>query len=236
MTKPANSPPGPGKGKGPRKPWHEAEIIMLRQHYADTPTALLAQVFERPVQHLYAQAGRLGLLKSDSFLMTSASGRLGHFGGRGTGTRFQPGLVPWNKGKSHTAGGRSGETRFGPGNRPHTWVPVGSHRVTPDGYLERKIGDDPGPYTRRWLGVHRIVWAEAHGDVPAGHVVVFRPGRHSTDLALITLDALECITRRDLMKRNSVHTIYPPELARLAQLRGVLTRRINECLKEGTTP
>jgi hypothetical protein len=43
---------------------------------------------------------------------------------------------------------------------------------------------------------------------------------------------VECITRRQLMQRNSVHTVYPPEVQRVAQLRGVLTRKINQLAKQ----
>jgi hypothetical protein len=70
------------------------------------------------------------------------------------------------------------------------------------------------------------VWIEAHGPVPAGHAVCFKPGRRSTVLEEITLDALDLVHRRDLMQRNSVHRL-PKPLAQLVQLRGALNRKIN---------
>jgi hypothetical protein len=39
-----------------------------------------------------------------------------------------------------------------------------------------------GALYRNWVAVHRLVWEQAHGPVPPGHIVVFRPGRHTTDL------------------------------------------------------
>jgi hypothetical protein len=61
-------------------------------------------------------------------------------------------------------------------------------------------------------------------------VVVFRPGRATTDPALVTLDAVELITRREIMARNTMHRL-PEPLARTIQLRGVLTRAINQRTK-----
>lgn len=46
--------------------------------------------------------------------------------------------------------------------------PIGAERITPDGYLSRKINDDL-PLHRRWKSVHVINWEEMHGAVPKGH-------------------------------------------------------------------
>lgn len=75
---------------------------------------------------------------------------------------------------------------------------------------------------QRWKAVHRLLWVERHGPVPAGHVVVFRNG-DKTDLRL---ENLECVSRREQMARNTVHN-YPKEIAQLMQLRGALNRKIN---------
>ena len=106
-------------------------------------------------------------------------------------------------------------------------VPVGSYRVNADGYLDQKISDQPGPQNLRWKSVHRLVWERTHGPVPHGHAVCFKPGRRSTDAAEITVDALEPVTRRDLMLRNTYHR-YGKDVAKLVQLRGALTRQINK--------
>jgi hypothetical protein len=157
------------------------------------------------------------------------------------GTRIQPGATPWNKGRPGSTGTQPGcrATQFKKG-RPaqdaRNYVPIGSLRICADGYLERKLTDDPGVVpARRWVAVHRTVWEAAHGAIPAGHIVVFRLGRKTTDLDKITLDALELLTRAENMRRNSVHSKYPPEVARLVQLRGALTRQINRKAKEAET-
>lgn len=205
-------------------PWWQLE--MLRLHYASQPTTLLAQAIGRPAGQVYAQAGKLGLGKGPEFLATAASGRLLKGGRLGQAHQFGPGHTPWNKGVTGLdVGGR--ETRFKPGNRPKTWVPVGTLRITPDDTLERKVCDLPGPPNVRWKSVHSLVWQAANGPVPAGHIVVFKPGRRSTELARITVDALDCITRAQNMARNTIHARLPKELVHLVQLRGAIHRQIN---------
>ena len=214
----------------PRRPWTEVELEMLRRYYADSLTADLAQALDRPITQVYSRAVKLGLRKSEAFQASDKSGRLLKGGKLSVQTQFKPGITPWNKGSHYVAGGRSAETRFKPGVRPHTWKPVGSYRINADRYLEQKISDTGYP-PRDWRGVHRLVWEAANGPTPEGMVVVFKPGRYTTDPALVTLDAVECITRRELMARNTVHNL-PKPLAELVQLRGVINRQINKRAKE----
>lgn len=144
--------------------------------------------------------------------------------------------MPWNKGTHFIAGGRSADTRFGKGMKLHTWVPVGTYRIVPDGILEQKVNDKPGPNHVRWHPVHRIVWEATHGPVPAGHAVVFKAGRRTNVLEQITVDKLDCITRQQLMQRNSMHARLPPELANAVQLLGALKRKIRETAEKDAQP
>ncbi len=214
-----------------RRPWGALQDELLRELYADMPTRVLAVVTERSERAVYERARTLGLKKSPEYLAGSYAGRIGRGEGRGSSSRFKPGQTPWNKGaKGWTAGGRSGDTRFKkgrPAQEARNYRPIGDLRINADGYLERKITDDPAiAPARRWVGVHRLVWEAAHGPVPAGYVVTFKPGRRTTDEAAITLDAVELTSRVALMQRNTRHN-YPPELNRLIQLRGALNRKIN---------
>lgn len=209
-----------------RRSWTTADQAVVAERYADTPTADLARDLGRTDKAVYTLARALGLSKSTQY-MRERHGR--HAVEAGVATRFQAGTVPWNKGSNYVAGGRSAQTRFRAGHRPHTWVPVGTYRINGDGYLDRKVTDD-GRGPRDWVAVHRLVWIEAHGPVPHGHVVVFKPGRRTAVLDDITLDAVELITRQELMRRNTLHRM-PRELARLVQLRGALNRQINKRAK-----
>lgn len=213
-----------------RRPWTDADRDLVRRHYADMPTAELAARMGRSVKTVYSVAYKLGLRKSGTYFAAGLGGRTGD--GRGAATRFQPGHVTWNKGTRYIAGGRSAETRFRAGQIPHTWQPVGTYRVRKDrsgGYLEQKMTDTR--CTRRdWIAVHRMVWEATHGPIPPNHVVAFRPGRKSIVLEEITLDALELVTRQELMRRNSVHR-YPEDVKAAIRQLGVLHRRINERTK-----
>ena len=71
-----------------------------------------------------------------------------------------------------------------------------------------------------------LVWMAAHGPVPAGHLVVFRPGCRTTVLADITLDKVECISMAEHARRNHPRS-RSPELAKLVQLKGAITRQVN---------
>jgi hypothetical protein len=223
----------------PRQPWRAWEVEFLRLHYAENHTEALAAVLGRAVERVLAKANALGLHKSRACIAAVASERVRSPGHGGQAHQFKPGLVPWNKGSHFKAGGRSAETRFKPGSKPHTWQPVGSYRIVVNKnggpQLERKVNDLPGPTSVRWHPVHRLVWEAANGAVPPGHIVVFRPGRRSTELALITEDAVECISRQELMRRNTVHN-YGPQVAEIARLRGVLNRVINSKARKAQEP
>lgn len=211
-----------------RMRWNKQSDQSLRDLYPHYSAEACALALGCNVSSVYNRANALGLKKSNEFMRSELSGRLGR--GQGASTRFQKGHRTWNKGLRFEAGGRSPETRFKPGRKPHeahNYLPIGSFRVAPDGVLERKVTDDPSVVpSKRWVAVHRLVWIEANGPVPAGHAVAFKPGMRTADPDLITLDRVELITRAELMRRNSYHTNFPPEARKLIQLRGALSRKI----------
>lgn len=211
-----------------RNPWTPAEEAVVRKFYADAPTKVIAAALSRSATSVYQLAQRLGLKKSDTYLSSPEAGRFD--GTRGEACRFPKGHEPWNKGTSFQPGGRSVETRFKPGSRPHTWQPVGSYRLTKDGTLQQKISDAPGNNSKRWRGVHELVWIERNGPVPAGHIVVFKPGMRTANVEEITADRVECISFADNMRRNTLHR-YPKEIAHAIQMRGALNRKIRNVQK-----
>lgn len=214
----------------PRINWTPEQEQALCDRYPHERTEDIARDIGIPVAKIYAKASWMGLKKTEAFMASPASGRTN--GRQGIGTRFVKGQQSWNKGKSYQPGGRCKDTQFKKGcmqgAAQHNYVPIGSQRVTRDGYLERKITDDPAlAPARRWVAVHRLVWVEANGPVPDGLIVVFKPGMRTTSVEEITLDKIELISRADNMKRNTLHR-YPKEIAKLMQLRGALTRQINK--------
>ena len=203
-----------------RRPWTEAELTEFRRRYPDEKTQTIADDIGRPVTSCYGKAQALGLRKSESFFAGPDSGRTD--GSRGLSSRFPKGGTSWNKGKHFEAGGRSTETRFKPGQMPHNHVPIGSERITSDGIRQRKVSESGYP-PKDWQSCHSIMWVENNGPIPKNHVVVFK----DSDRTNIVPGNLECISRGELMKRNTVHNL-PKELANLVQLRGALTRQINK--------
>lgn len=214
--------------------WSEFELEVMRMHYPSTLTRDLAELFNRLEGHVYACAGRLGLNKAPEFQATATSGRILRGGRLSVETQFKPGMTPANKGKKMPPGWAPGDmarTQFKPGSKPVTWRPVGTCVINTDGYLDMKIADGTGPRHYFWKPVHRLVWMRANGDIPPGHVVVFKVGQFTNVLEEITLDRVECITRRELMQRNTRHNL-PPALNEIVSLRAAITRQINQKLEE----
>jgi hypothetical protein len=200
-----------------------AELEFVKTHFPNTQTQILADTLGVTYGQVARLANSLGVKKSDDFLRGGNAGRLD--GSQGSANRFTKGHKTWNLGKK--CPGLGGATVFKKGQRPFNEMPIGSHRINPDGYVEFKYSDEQGPYTKRWIPVHRKVWIEAHGAIPKGHVVCFRPGQKTDDPDQITIDKLECITLAENMRRNTFHR-YGPEVAKLVQLRGAITRQINK--------
>lgn len=204
-----------------RHHWTPAEEALLARSYPDTLAEDLARQIGVTVEAVWRKAHEMGIKKSHDFkvrqgvLMASVSGHKAN--------RFQPGSIPWNKGQRGLKLGNP-ETWFKPGQRRGAaldrYCEIGTEKIR-DGYLVRKINNGESLHGR-WRAVHLLIWEAANGPLPDGHLVVFRDGNRDN----IALENLECITRAENMRRNHLHH-YGPEIARLAQLRGAITRQIN---------
>lgn len=198
--------------------WEPEDDALVAERYPHEPTATLARSLRRSVTATYARAMKLGLAKSAAYLASPAACRLRRGDNLGKAFRFPKGHVPANKGlrRQGWAPGRMRETQFRKGERhgraAQVYQPIGSERISKDCYLQRKVNDDL-PRQARWRSVHVLVWEAAHGPLPAGHAVSFRNG----DRRDVRLENLELISRRELMRRNTVHNL-PAPLAQTVQL------------------
>lgn len=90
----------------------------------------------------------------------------------GRSGRFEKGRTPANKGRTMPFNANSARTQFKTGHRggraEALYKPVGSERLSRDGYLERKIHDGL-PLQSRWRAVHLIRWEEVNGPIPESH-------------------------------------------------------------------
>lgn len=213
-----------------RRTWTPEEDAYMRAAYPETPMAQMCDELRRSDRSIYDRARTLGLHRAPHFIAALHSAQIANFTKGGIATRFRPGMTPWNAGTSYQAGGRSAETQFQPGGRYgqalHNYKPIGSERISKDGYIQRKVNDDM-PLQRRWRAVHILIWEAANGPLPAGHAVSFING----DKRDLRLENLRLVSRAEMMSRNTVHNL-PPEVVEVVHLRGVLSRRVNRLSKE----
>lgn len=214
----------------PRVTYSAEQIDAITQRYPHEATATLAADIGLTVDQIYRKVASLGLKKSPEYLASPDACRLRRGDQVGKAHRFATGHVPFNKGVKGINYPGMQATQFKPGERRGVAVklyqPIGTERISKDGYIQRKINDDM-PLQKRWRGVHSLVWEAANGPLPNGHAVVFKD-RNKQNVAL---DNLELVTRGELMRRNSYHTNLPKEVAQLVQLRGVISRKINQRIK-----
>lgn len=225
--------------KANRHCWSSEHIELLRTLYPDCSAAVVAAAIGCGISAVYNKAFSLGLKKSEAFYASDRAGRVQ----RGkqlpsmVATQFKTGLVPWNTGIKGVTGTHpnSVQTQFKPGRNPEearNYQPIGSLRVTKDGYLEKKLNDRRDiPPSRRWVALHRLVWEAANGPIPPGHIARFKSGQKTAMPDEITLDRIECISLAENLRRNSWQR-KSPELARLVQLKGAITRQVNRISKE----
>lgn len=208
--------------------WTDHEIALLREQYPHVKTDAIAAQLDRKVGHVYAKAHKLGLWKSAEFLASRDACRLRRGDNVGAAFRFKKGQAPPNKGlrRPGWGPGRMKETQFRKGERHgrsgQVYKPIGTERVSKDGYLERKINDDL-PLQARWRAVHLIEWEKANGPLPKGFAICFVNG-DKTDRRL---ENYELVSRADLCRRNSIHNL-PPEIKGAITVLGQLKRRIRE--------
>lgn len=215
----ANPAPAPTQ----RRKWTKDDEQLLTLLFPNTPMRQLVERFQRHERAIYGKAYGLGLKRSEEYLQSEASGRMLKGDGRGGKTRFQKGHCTWNKGLlGWAAGGRAVETQFKAGEKPHSWKPIGSERITKDGYLQRKVTDTGYP-PRDWVGVHHLLWIEHHGEIPKGFIVVFKDNNKKN----VQIDNLELISRAENIQRNSIHR-YPTELKQVFRKLGKLKRTIED--------
>ena len=109
--------------------------------------------------------------------------------------RFEKGHVSANKGQkmSKDLYEKCKGTMFKKGNVPSNHRPVGSERVTKDGYIEVKIAEP-----NKWRLKHLVAWERVNGPLPKGYAILFLDGnKQNTDISNLRL-----MSRSELLIMN----------------------------------
>lgn len=122
------------------------------------------------------------------------------------GGQFTKGHKPWNAGKKGWYAEDSKRTWFKKGNKPQTWVPVGSESEDKDGYVKVKIANP-----NKWAYKQRLVWERHHNrKIPPGHAVIFGDGNRRNfdpeNLILVSRAQLARMNQSGLIKNNAALT------------------------------
>ena len=207
-----------------RTKWTTEQDNKLRELYPRTLTRDIAKELGLRICQVQNRAYTLKLNKDKDFLVeVSRQVALDpNHGGRKT--QFKKGSKPPNKGKkreeflSAEAIERVKQTQFQKGNKPANWRPLGSERITRDGYIEVKVRDKQG--NRNWELKHRWIYIQNFGLIPKNHVVVFKNG----NITNFELNNLELISKEENMKRNTIHNLHPEIVGNIYLMKSINSR------------
>ena len=187
--------------------------------YPNHSSKYIAELLGISISKVYNTAWSNKVKKSAAYLLTPESGRIIE---PSVANQFKPGHTPHNKGKQMDAEiyEKVEPTMFKKGNKPFNTKAVGTINVRSDAkgrlYQYIKIKDS------HWELLQRYVWTQAHGEIPAGSVVIFLDGNYLN----CELNNLQVISRRENMARNTIQR-YPAELQEVMKLTSKLKRKTN---------
>lgn len=157
---------------------------------------------------------------------------LRHVGPNGRDARFKKGIVPANKGKKMPFNANSARTQFKKGSRNgravEVYKPIGSERLSKEGFLERKIHEGL-PFQSRWRGVHLLNWESENGPVPDAHVLKCLDGDRlntaPSNWQLISRAVLARLNKKRGLRFDQAAPELKPTIMAIAKLQDGLGRR-----------
>jgi hypothetical protein len=164
------------------RPFKIKEEAYIREHYGSTPLSQIAAHLGRRKSTITAHIKLMGLklTPEQHERMTKLS-------------KFKKGLTPHNKGTIGVS--KPNRTSFQLGRVPHNAKFDGAVSI------RQKKGEKAYKYIRVggvWKLMHRHLWEQANGPIPADHLVSFKDG----DSLRCELDNLELITKAQNAIRN----------------------------------
>ncbi len=181
------------------------EMTSFLQEHEVTPRANLTALFNSK----FSTNVSVDSIKAKCLRMGLKTGRTG---------QLEKGNQPWNTGTKGVM--KPNVTSFKKGNVSWNKKPVGSERTTKDGYLEVKIAE-PNVFELK----HRVVWAEANGEIPKDHAIVFK-NKDKTDCRL---ENLMLLTRGELARLNQTYIkLSTPETNEACVLMAKVKNKIHQ--------
>lgn len=182
-----------------RHVWSEEEIEFLKEIYPYYPNREIAKMLK----------DKFGIEVTDRQLANARNNNglpkkvIPNFG------IYKKGKVAWNKGKKmpEETKAKVKKTWFKKGRIPENHKPVGSTRVTVDGYKEIKVAEP-----NKWQIYSRYVYEKAHGEkLTKSDAIIFADGNKSN----FDLDNLVKVSRANLLYLNNNKLIFDdPELTK----------------------
>lgn len=202
--------------------WTQQEDELIRQHYPYCTSAEMCEILKgRTGVAISARAYKLRVKKTVEYIKNAPNSG-----------RFCKGMIPYSKGKkweefmSEESIKKCQKTHFRVGNKPHTYLPVGTEMVI-SGYTYVKVADTArARKCDNWKLKHRMLWESVNGPIPEGYNIQFKDGNPSN----IRIDNLYMVSRQEQMKSNSFANL-PDDARRVLQAVRVLTRLINKSEK-----
>lgn len=111
----------------------------------------------------------------------------------GLNGQFKKGQEPWNKGIKGIYAKGCEKTWFKKGNTPVNHKPVGSERITVDGYTEIKVAEP-----NKWRLKQQLIWEKYNGTIPKGYSILFGDGNKRN----FDIDNLILVSRQQLLIMN----------------------------------
>ena len=108
---------------------------------------------------------------------------------------IKKGNVPFNKGKkmSKEQYNKCKNTMFKKGNVPPNHRPIGSERITVDGFVEIKVAEP-----NRWKAKARVIYEKEFGTIPEGYIIIYLDGNKQN----LEPNNLKAISRKENLIMN----------------------------------
>lgn len=194
----------------------------IRENYLALPPQLIADIIGRSETLVKGRISKMNLFVPKQIIQQ-----------RIIESRIKKGNIPRNKGRkmsewmSKASIAKSAKTRFKKGQKIWNEKTDGQVVIRTS---HKNRNEPPYKWIRiskaKWVMYHVHLWEKENGPVPRGFILVFK----DRDTMNVRIDNLELISRKENMKRNTIHR-YPLELKSAIRQVNKLKIKIDEKCK-----